>query len=331
MKIIVSRTDRAGDLILTTPVFRELRTNFPDAELTAHVRQYTAPLLNGCTEIDKILIDDEYKDFIQLAKAFKNEKPDIIIIVHPAARVINAAFFADIPLRIGRASNLWQFMLNDRKHQKRSRNEQHEFRYNLDLLKGLVKRIDYAKPALKPSARDIEIGGNYLTKAGLNDKKPVIIHPGHGGSARNLPTSAYVRLASILVEAGFSVIISLGPAEENLKNLFLKGCKHPLAFLTGIPDLGILAGAYSRCRAFIGGSTGPMHLAAALKLPVVAFFPPVPAMTPVRWGPVCEKKLVLMPEVKNCKADCDSCSFKGCMSTIDIHEAANWLKKSLTL
>ena len=120
MKIIVSRTDRAGDLILTTPVFRELRAHFPKAQLIAHVRQYTAPVLRSCPEINHILIDDEYPDFLKLAKAFKNEKADIIIIVHPAAKVINAAFFAGIPVRIGRASNLWQFMLNDRKHQKRS-------------------------------------------------------------------------------------------------------------------------------------------------------------------------------------------------------------------
>jgi ADP-heptose:LPS heptosyltransferase len=331
MKIIVSRTDRAGDLILTTPLFRELRKTFPDAELIAHVRKYTAPLLRSCPQVNQILIDDKYQTFIQLAKAFKKLNADIIIIVHPAAHVINAAYFAGIPARIGRASNIWQFMLNKRKHQKRSKNQQHEFCYNLDLLDELVKDIDYSIPALKPSKNDIELGRSYLNKAGLKNKKPVIIHPGHGGSAYNLPTAAYVRLASMLTEAGFFVAISLGPQEEKLKSQFLEGCKHPPAFLSKIPDLGILAGAYSQCQAFVGGSTGPMHLAASLGLTVVAFFPPVAAMTPVRWGPVCEKKLVLMPEVEECKGKCNNCAFNSCMNKIDIDKPARWLKRNLSL
>ena len=220
-------------------------------------------------------------------------------------------------------------MLNDRKHQKRSRNQQHEYRYNLDLIKDLVKNVDYAKPVLKPSLQDIKLGKSYLKDTGQKNKKPVIIHPGHGGSAHNLPTSAYIRLSELVAEAGFLVIVSLGPQEENLKKLFTDSCKQPLAFLTGIPDLGVLTGAYYGCRAFIGGSTGPMHLAAALGLPVVAFFPPVAAMTPTRWGPVCEKKLVLMPDVKKCNGNCNNCNYKNCMGSIDINKAANWLKENV--
>ena len=60
MNILVSRTDRAGDLILTLPVFRELRKVFPDAHIVAHVRKYTASIAKLCKEIDEILLDDDY-------------------------------------------------------------------------------------------------------------------------------------------------------------------------------------------------------------------------------------------------------------------------------
>lgn len=325
MKIIVSRTDRAGDVILTTPVFRELRTNLPQARIIAHVSRYTAPLLRLCPWVDEIIVDDDFPTLPALAKKFISCGAQQLIAVHPSARVMQAAFLARIPRRTGRASNIWQFLLNDRRVQKRSRNEMHEYRYNLNLLEGIVENIDSAPPKLVVSAADLQAGKSILEKSGLT--RPVLLHPGHGGSAYNLSPQQYAQLADAVIEAGYAVAVSIGPGEEQLARHFKAQAK--LAFIENVPDLAVLAAILSECRGFVGGSTGPMHLAAALGLPVVAFFPPVRAMTPIRWGPVCEKNLVLMPETSACQGKCENCAIKPCMSRIDLNLATAWLRKEI--
>ncbi len=329
-RFLVSRTDRAGDLILTLPLFRELRKAFAKAHIVAHVRSYTAPLIRLCPEVDEIIIDDAYSAGLmskQLLQTFQSLKISQCFIVHPAGRAILAAWRAGIAVRTGRASNIWQLLLNDRRVQKRSRNEKHEFCYNLELLEGALTGIDYSPYLFKLTDEQKKRGSDAV--AGLGLRHPLIIHPGHGGSARNISTARYAELAKKLVEQGLPVLISLGPGEEKLIKNFGPARNQQLNFLCNVPDLAILAEVFSACSAFIGGSTGPLHLAASLQLPTVAFFPPVSAMTPKRWGPVGNHNLVLKPELGYCNGNCDKCEHSGCMEKIALEPAINWLLEEL--
>ncbi|PKL50986.1 MAG: hypothetical protein CVV42_01405 [Candidatus Riflebacteria bacterium HGW-Riflebacteria-2] len=330
LRFLVSRTDRAGDLILTLPMFRELRKNFANAHIVAHVRSYTAPMLKLCPEIDEIVIDDDYPPGIfslPLTKAFKKMAIDHCFMVHPAGRAILSAWRAGIGRRSGRASNIWQLLLNDRHVQKRSRNEKHEFCYNLDLLTGTVANIDYTPYHFRLTESQKSAGAKVI--AALGRQRPVIIHPGHGGSAHNISTERYASLAKMLLEHDLPVLISLGPGEKQLKIYFESLQSKNLNFLCDIPDLAGLAEVFSACSAFVGGSTGPLHLAAALQLPTAAFFPPVAAMTPTRWGPVGNRSLVTRPDLGYCNGRCDNCANKGCMASIALEPVVEWLLREL--
>ena len=329
-RFLVSRTDRAGDLILTLPLFRELRKTFSDAHIVAHVRSYTAPLLKLCPEVDEVIIDDSYpagRLSLPLVKAFKQLSIDHCFIVHPTGRAILSAWRAGISHRTGRASNIWQLLLNDRHVQKRSRNEKHEFCYNLDLLSGTVANIDYTPYHFRLTDAQKSAGTQIVMALGR--QQPVIVHPGHGGSAHNISIERYTELARMLLERGLPVLISLGPGEEKLKSHFEPLKSEKLNFLCNVPDLAGLAEAFSAGAAFIGGSTGPLHLAAALQLPTVAFFPPVAAMTPKRWGPVGNRSLVLKPDLGYCNGRCDNCPNKGCMASIALEPAVEWILQEL--
>lgn len=333
-KFLVSRTDRAGDLILTMPIFRELKKAFPDCFISAHLRNYTAPLAALCPEIDEIIKDDDFlPGLIQpaLGKTFRQRNFSQAFIVHPSGRAIIAAWLAGIKKRTGRASNIYQFLLNDRRVQKRSRNEKHEFCYNLELLEGCVANIDYSPWRLSLNPDSLDNGMKVLRELALPAGKAIVVHPGHGGSAYNISVQMYANLTRELIDNGFSVLVSLGPGEENLQHIFSKADPGKLNFLTKVPDLGKLAEIFANCSAFVGGSTGPLHLAAALNLPCVAFFPPVKAMTPVRWGPVGCKSLVIKPDSEYCDGKCLSCLKNGCMNTLDVTQAVSWLKRELKI
>ncbi len=325
-RIIVSRTDKAGDLTLTLPVLRELKLHFSQAEVFAHVKNYTAPILRLGNWADKVIIDDAFPGILSLAREFKCIAPELIVIVHPKARVLAAAALARIPLRVGRASNLWQFMLNDRRVQKRSRNEMHESLYNLDLLEDIVPTIKLAPPLLQVNESDKKSAEEMLAQTGMRALKPVMIHPGHGGSATNLSAAQYAELVNSLLDKQIPVLISLGPGEEHMQLSFPTPQPGKLNFLTNVHDLAVLAGIIKQCSAFVSGSTGPMHLAAGLGIPVVAFFPPIPAMTPVRWGPTGTRSLVIMPEVETCITNCKKCRLQNCMQKISFTTALEWLE-----
>lgn len=327
-KFLVSRTDRAGDLILSLPIFRELKRAFPNCHITAHVRKYTAPLLSLCKEIDTILLDDDFSPGLwqtDLADDLRKKHFDRAIIVHPTGRALLAAWRAGIPVRTGRASNIYQLLLNDRRVQKRSHNEKHEYQYNLDLLEGIVPDINYAPWCFNLEKAVTTKGAHVLRSLGMESIKPVIVHPGHGGSAYNISKEMYAQLVNKLIEHNIPVFVSLGPGEESLQSLFPKPVIGKFNFLTSVPDLAELAGIFSNCAAFVGGSTGPLHLAAALQLPCVAFFPPVEAMTPVRWGPVGCKSLVIKPDMGYCNGRCSSCAKTGCMNRLNTDDAIDWL------
>ena len=125
-----------------------------------------------------------------------------------------------------------------------------------------------------------------LQELGLQDF--VILNPGAGWGAKQWPAERYGELAQALAERGIRSIINFGPREEELAQIAEKasgGSAHALSF-----SIGELIALTRRARLFIGGDTGPMHLAAALHVPVVALFGPT---DPARNGPYRTRSLVL--------------------------------------
>ncbi|MBF0545200.1 MAG: glycosyltransferase family 9 protein [Candidatus Riflebacteria bacterium] len=333
-RIIVSRTDRAGDLILTLPVIEALRFFRPDFQIVAHVRKYTAPLLYGFEREIEILIDEEPNNTLKslkvLSKNFYEVHADAAIIVHPSFQAVFSLFLAGIPLRIGRASNIWQCFLNKPLYQGRSLNEKHEFEYNLDLLKGLGINPPKILPKLKLRKQALEKARNSLSLSGKKNfpsQKYIVIHPGHGGSAYNISPEDYKKTIKNLLDLNHNVVMTIGPGEEKIADHFSDLVKRDnMLILSNIIDLEALAGIISQALAFVSGSTGPLHMAAALNIPTFAFFPPVPAMTPKRWGPVGNLNHVWIPSVEICSGKCSSCKHFPCMTNPPFDLIGNWLK-----
>jgi heptosyltransferase I len=116
----------------------------------------------------------------------------------------------------------------------------------------------------------------------------VILNPGAGWGAKQWPAERYGEVAKALAARGVPSIINFGPREEEFAQIAEKasgGTARALSF-----SVGELIAITRRARLFIGGDTGPMHLAAALRVPVVALFGPT---DPARNGPYRTKSIVL--------------------------------------
>ncbi len=122
----------------------------------------------------------------------------------------------------------------------------------------------------------------------LEIREPVILNPGAGWGAKQWPAGRYGEVAQALASQGLHPIINFGPREEALAKVAESasaGTAHALSF-----SVGELIALMRRTRLFIGGDTGPMHLAAALHVPIVALFGPT---DPERNGPYRTPNIVL--------------------------------------
>jgi heptosyltransferase-1 len=115
-----------------------------------------------------------------------------------------------------------------------------------------------------------------------------LLNPGAGWGAKQWPAEHYGEVARRLAEDGVKSLINFGPGEDPLMRAVESASK---GTATGVASsLTELIALTRRARLFIGGDTGPMHLAAALGVPVVAIFGPT---NPVRNGPFGTRSIVL--------------------------------------
>jgi heptosyltransferase I len=115
-----------------------------------------------------------------------------------------------------------------------------------------------------------------------------MLNPGAGWGAKQWPTERYGDLASGLGATGLRCLVNFGPGEETLARA-VESASGGAA--QAIPcSLSELIALTRRARLFVGGDTGPLHLAVALQVPVVAIFGPT---NPARNGPHGERSVVL--------------------------------------
>ena len=119
-------------------------------------------------------------------------------------------------------------------------------------------------------------------------EKFAILNPGAGWGAKRWPAERYGQVARALAKCGLQSVVNFGPGEGELARAAETASESAgRAFQCSISELIALT---RRARLFVGGDTGPLHLAAALKVPVVAIFGPT---DPARNGPYGSRSVVL--------------------------------------
>ena len=362
-KILIIRTDRLGDCILSTPVIAALKSVNKNAVVDILTSPYTADVFSDNPCVDDIIIDDSLKhsifskEFRALIKNIAARQYDICFILHITARAALIPFLARIPERVSPASKIYQFLSTMRVRQKRSACELNEAEYNLDLIRRSCGiNFENQQPRLFFNQSAADFTDSYLNEVfgelrnisydefKKSDRKLILVHPGSGGSAVNMSPHKYAELIEKLHSEGFEIFLSTGPAEEKLKETILsklsfKPLYYKNKFFTGGSALKKTFALLSRSSAVIAPSTGIMHAAAALEKPLVALFCPIFVCTPRRWGPYMSSAAeIITPEAvsndknniinqKYCiKCASSECKHYNCMDMIEIKEIIDKLK-----
>ena len=331
LKILLVRTDRIGDVILTTPAVSALREKYSLASISFLASSYAAGVLENNTALDEIITE---KGFFETLRELRRGEFDIAVLFFVDRKAALLAFLAGIPVRLGPASKIWSVLLNRRVRQRRSRIEKHEADYNLDLVKELGADPAPRAPVLNLAPADLAAAEKALSGLGLAKEDLVVaLHPGSGGSALNWPKENFAALADrLLGEFPVKVLLTGSPAETPLLEDIASRMTGKPCILREPLTLPRFAGLISRCGLFIANSTGPLHIASALRVPTLSFFPPIKPCSPVRWGPYGRGvNKVLTPAGPACaRCEREKCARYTCMREITVdaafREAAELLK-----
>lgn len=360
-KVLIIRTDRIGDCVLSTPVIEAIYKLIPNVKIDILTTKYTYEIFEGNPYVNKVFIDNkDYSIFsfkyFDLIKTLKAEKYDVCFILHLTFRDALTAFLANIKFRISPATKIYQFLSTNRILQKRSQCLMNEAEYNLDLIKQFLNlNLEVPKPTLYFNEKDKEFAKRYLdtmlqkyynityNELKKSNKKLIMIHPGCGGSALNMSVEKYINLFEKLNEQNYIIFLSTGPNELQIKNNILKILSYtPLHYTNENINLKQVFTIISECDLIIAPSTGIMHIASALDVPLVTLFCPIYVCQPKRWGPFKAKNAeVLMPNVicnvksnilneKYCKKCIkNKCKFYNCMDKIQIEDIIAKIKSLL--
>ena len=137
-KIIISRTDKIGDLVLSIPSFFMVKKMYPDAEIIVLVRKYNYEIVKNLPYIDRVVKIDDYRK-VELIEKIKYFKADIFIALYNDEFVMQLAKASGAKIKIGPLSKIKSFFIyNNGIWQKRSKSIKNEAEYNLDLIKSII-------------------------------------------------------------------------------------------------------------------------------------------------------------------------------------------------
>jgi len=339
-RILICRTDRIGDVLLSTPVIKALKERYPKAYIAMMVSAYAKDIVSGNPYLDKVIIldkDGEHKGWlgsIKFIRELKKYKFDLVLILHPVNRVHLITFFSGIPKRVGYDRKLG-FLLTDKIEHSKQLGMKHELDYNFDLLRYLGIEVSDKDLFIPIKAESEKWLADFFAQEGIsNADKLLAIHPAASCPSKIWPVERFAETADRLAEKyGFKVLVISGPKDIALAKNLVKHMHSVTMNLAGKTSVTQLASLLKRCRLLISNDSGPVHIASAVGTPVISIFARNQAgLSPKRWGPVGKKDKILHKAVcleclaHNCKKEF------ACLKAISVEDvilAADAILKSL--
>ena len=328
-RIIISRTDSIGDVLLTLPLCARIKSTYPSATILFLGKGYTKSVVECYDQVDEFI---DWKDFENQTKSeqleeFRSLNADAIIHVFPNKNIASLAKKCRIPTRVGTSHRSYHLLTcTHRPNFTRKRSDLHESQLNHELLRpfGLVDI---------PSLEDVSIATShfhapsvalpsFLSKALQIDGKSIILHPKSQGSAREWPIEKYIELTNELIKTGFTVFFTGTQAEGDTFRSQIPVHQNVID-TTGKLSLDELISFISKVDFLLACSTGPLHIAGYLGINTIGFFVPRRPIHPGRWKALGPNVSILVndPECANCtkKADCN------CIADISVERVLDLL------
>ena len=296
MRLLLIRLRLIGDVVLSTPLIRALRRTFPDATLTYLVEREAAAVVSGNPHLDQVIVIERSRglarvaDDLRLAWRLRRERFDVVIDMHGGPRSSWLTLATGAPQRIGYDIAGRQWMYTRTVPRARELRPRHSVVNQWDLLSAIegwsgaapAPAVDSVEMALDPAA-DRRIADRLRTTGVEPRHDLIVVHVSASNPFRRWPEPAFADVVSSLVRQSPDrrVILSSGPSDRPAADRIAATAREllPADARNRIVEFGEfnlpeLRALISRSRLFIGGDTGPLHVAAATATPIVAIYGP---------------------------------------------------------
>lgn len=295
-KILLSRVDNLGDVVLTLPLAGCLKKLYPEAKIYFLGKNYTAPIASLSHDIDEIIKWDELENSTdsEIIEQIKKYDFDMVVHVFSVKRIASICFKAKIPLRLGTAHRIynWRYC-NKLSFFSRKSSDHHESQLNLKLIESLSSQFkinfelnkirEYLNLNLNYPSQYFNDINQYISE----DKFNLIIHPKSFGSAMEWPLELFRELVESLDRTKYNVIVTGTKKEEvHLEMVFLNPLRGKVTSCVGFLTIEQLMALMLKADGIIAASTGPLHLGSILGLNTLGLFPDKRPMFPLRWMPI---------------------------------------------
>ncbi len=354
-KLLLIRIDAIGDFVIFSPMLKYYRRIYPDYEITLLVSKVNEELVKLFTNnIDKIILIDKEKfnnNIVYRRRLMiKLKKEGFDTSIYPT---YSREQLGDYIIKISNAKERIGFdgdLCNLSKEQKQQNNHNYthlikttpdivsEPQRNREFVESLGKiKVDDYISILNLEENDKTESNNLLKKAGLKDKKFIIINPGAGAPYRIWQINKYTKLINwIKAKYDFEIVICGSKNERCIINQIKKQISVPIIDFVGETNLTTLAEILKQSTLYIGSETGTLHISSAVGTPTICimggghfdrFFP---------YGDLSKNKIVYDHNMK-CKNDNWKCSVglsKGqptpCIANIQLDDVKKEIEKMLS-
>lgn len=311
-RILIVRTDRVGDVVMITPMIRELRRTFPTAFIATLTQPSTKDVLLNNPHLDVMLTDDLKKEnFWKIVKEIKKYKFTDALLVLPTERAAYQLFFAGIKNRIGVGRKLYEIITFMKSV---SRNNyiplRHEADYCMDLARKLGVITDNIQPEIFLTEEEKSEAKKILQNWDIDfNSYKIILHTGTKGSAPNWNEEKYynllIRMSEKLKEQNYFILLTAQEMSSQFRESVKKlNNKRIVIVDKKIDTLRNFIKIISQMDLVICSSTGPIHLADALNIRCIGIHCHRNVSSAKHWGVLNSKSVNLEVSAEFCDRFC---------------------------
>ena len=297
MKILLVRLRLLGDVVFTTPLLRALRRQYPDAHLTYVVEPAADPVVRANPHLNRVIVAPRrrgvarLRDDLALARILRHERFDVGIDLHGGPRGAWLTWASGAPKRIGYTTTGRSWMYTHPVPRPADLSGRHSVLKQWELLEPL------GAAACDPSRDAVEMPedagaaarvGAMLSTAGVRDHDPVVLlHVSASNPFRRWPLESFAALVSQLAarDPNRRFVLTSGPSDADAAQRLADRIR-AISAAQVIPrtfDVAELRALAARATVYIGGDSGPMHIAATTGTPIVGLFGPTLAERSLPW------------------------------------------------
>jgi lipopolysaccharide heptosyltransferase II len=316
-KILVIKPAAIGDVLLSTPVVENLRSDFPDAEIIFLTQKFCKEVLTGNPYITRVLTYDLNLDGGWcIIKNIRKQKYDLILDLFGNPRTALITYLSRAVYKVGFKFRQRKYAYNIKLESRGG--EVHNVEFNLDALRALGLEVKTSQPKFYINNVHKEFAEKFFQENNLTGNRVIGVNPCGTWKTKVWYLEKFAELIKMF-DDDYRFLVFWGYGDEKVQAQKLRDMTGNNVLIVPQVNLKYLGALMKRCKVFLTNDTGPMHIASVLGVNVAAIFGPT---NPRLQGPLNTNSAV----IRNEKLDCLGCNLTKiedcpyehkCMSGLD--------------